>query len=186
MGGERRNVSIYSVGIPSSESPILCFCTDGEDLSSLGPSLDEAMAQTGTPMVTMIGVHSSNHARANEYLYDPESELFRSHDQLFVHDVPRWLATKFGLDAPRDRRAVFGFSNGGAYALSVGARFPEQYGTVIAFSATRSNVDCLVPAKEAVVLPRYYLAAGQLGPEKLCRKVTSAVARRLRKRGANV
>jgi predicted esterase len=85
-----------------------------------------------------------------------------------------------------DRRncAVFGFSNGGAFAVAMGCRHPDRFGQVIAFSVAKSPLQPILGAKTPDQHPRFYLAAGRRGAEKMFKRHTLSLAKSFRRRGA--
>jgi enterochelin esterase-like enzyme len=76
-----------------------------------------------------------------------------------VEEVSAWAEEHVGVAPDRERRAVFGFSNGAAFAVAMGLRHPERFGHVPAFSlAWRFDS----PNWPAHLAPRHYLVAGML------------------------
>jgi enterochelin esterase-like enzyme len=95
--------------------------------------------------------------RVKEYSAAFDTEHFSAHEKFFVHDVGRWVRSRFGLDLPAERTAVWGASVGGELALAMGLRHPDVYGAV--FSASPGGgyrPQAVMPG----LLPRVYLVAG--------------------------
>ncbi len=74
----------------------------------------------------LIGIH--------EHVPGMDAERFERHWQFFTRDLVEWARAELGLAVPPARRIVFGFSNGGAFAATVAARAPDQFGAAIALS----------------------------------------------------
>jgi len=165
----------YRTGV---EYPVL-FCADGQAVEGFSYSLSTAMEEGNTPPVILVGVHSDPRLRAYEYVDGIDSSLFLAHEHFFTDEVYRWAIAKFTLACAWPACGVFGFSNGGAFALSMGVRHREKYGVVIAFSI--AGVPHRIEESEYARRPaaRYYLSAGTR--EKPFRATGRAIARILAK-----
>ena len=64
----------------------------------------------------------------------PDPTRFAAHERFFVDDVHRWVRSRFAVELPATRTAVFGVSAGAELALAVGLRHPERFGAVLAAS----------------------------------------------------
>ena len=112
------------------------------------------------PPVILVGVHSSEQYRAEEYIDGADQFRFEAHERFFTDEVYRWANAEFSLSTSRQSCAVFGFSNGGAFALSIGVRHRERYGVVIAFSIA-GGADRVAESEYARrPVAKYYLSAG--------------------------
>lgn len=180
-----RNVSLalWSSGDAPHELTA-CFCTDGASVPSLAQSVGAAIDRGHCRPVALIGVHSAPRQRSEEYLPGVAPRIFDEHAEFFVHELPVWLELEYGLAIPARQRTLFGVSNGGAFAVAIGATHPTKFGVVIAFSVARAPADLVVPPRSNPLIPKYYLAAGGRETEKPFRKHTLAIATRLRRRGA--
>jgi enterochelin esterase-like enzyme len=69
------------------------------------------------------------------------------------------VEAELGAAPERRGRAVFGVSNGAAFAAAMGVRHPEHFGSVIAFSLGITPRRPQWPPGQA---PRHYLCAGTL------------------------
>jgi enterochelin esterase-like enzyme len=141
------------------------------------------MAAGGLPPTLLVGIHSSSATRGGEYLPGVNPESFSAHERFFVDDVARWARSELRAAPTPDRCGVFGFSNGGAFAVALGNRHPDKFGVVIAFSVARGPAVFGKYGPQHARAQRYYLAAGRVGPERAFRKNTLAVARMLQRRG---
>lgn len=95
--------------------------------------------------------------RLTEYIPALDAKRFPSHETFCVDDVRRWVRSRFGLDPPAERTAVWGASVGGEFALAMGLRHPDIYGAV--FSAS-PGCGYRPPWVMPRLLPRVYLVAG--------------------------
>jgi len=141
------------------DCPVI-FCADGQAVPGFAPELLAAIRAGEVPPVVLIGVHSHPVWRAREYLDHLDTERFADHEQFFVAEVSAWGRDRLKLNLERAKCAVFGFSNGGALALSLGAKYRDRFGAVIAFSI--AGGPHRVPANEynCRPIPKYYLSAG--------------------------
>lgn len=71
--------------------------------------------------------------REQEYLLGRNQERCAVHERFFVYEVVDWAARPLGVSTNREKPAVFGFSEGGAFAVSLGIRHPDQFSTPLAF-----------------------------------------------------
>jgi len=100
-------------------------------------------------------------ARIHEYSPGFEPERFAAHEEFFVEDVRRWVRSRFGVDLPVERTAVFGVSAGGELSLAIGLRHPDIYGAVFCASPGGGYRP---PKVMPTSLPRAYLVGGTLEP----------------------
>lgn len=100
----------------------------------LAPTMDRyAAAHNGLAPVVVV-VDPNGTQTANTLCMD--SNIARADTYLSV-DVPRWIAATLDVEASTQRWAVGGFSFGATCALELGARHPDVFPNVIAFSAER-------------------------------------------------
>jgi enterochelin esterase-like enzyme len=150
---------------------------------NLAPQLALAIQCQRVVPVVLAGVHSEASQRAQEYLLGVDQERFEAHERFFTSEVPKWLRNQFGISVDRESSGVFGFSNGAAFALTMGIRQRERYGTVIAFSVPRTAKPISGSDYSAPPVPRCYLASGRR--EVGIRKNTLAIFDTLRKHGVD-
>jgi predicted esterase len=167
--GALRRVSVYlPPGWPLKRHRRAIYMADGGYLDRLAPVVDTLITQGKLPPFALIGVHAApaagdtarhdSEAREREYaLLDPAHETF------FVWEVPRWAEARFGLDSSRSSRAIWGVSNGAFFAIAMGLRHPERFGSVIAFSPAVRG-----PGAERITRgthpPRFFILSGYLEP----------------------
>lgn len=102
--------------------------------------------------------------RAQEYLLGENPERSETYERFFVYEASDWAEQALGASSNREERAVFGYSNGGGFAVSMGIRHPERYGTALAFSLGVGPEGWGTPEWTADTAPRHYLIAGTLEP----------------------
>ena len=88
-------------------------------------------------------------------------ERFAAHERFFVEDVCLWARSRFGVDLPAERNAVFGVSASGELALAIGLRHPDIYGAIFCASP---GAGYRPPGVMPSPLPRTYLVAGAQEP----------------------
>jgi enterochelin esterase-like enzyme len=171
-----RQVTAY---VPPDRPEAIVFAGDGQGISQWGRMLEKA---DGAPTM-IVGVHrlTDEMQRIREYSPGFEPERFAAHEKFFVEDVRRWVESRFGVDVPTERTAVFGVSAGGELALAVGLRHPQIYGAILCASPGGGYKP---PSVMPNPLPRTYLVAGAQEPFFLDNAMRWADA--LRDAGADV
>jgi|SRR5579863_1180243 len=159
------------------------FCADGGSVPAFGMRMTRAMRDGLVPATILIGVHNSPDARAEEYLPGVDRERFDAHAEFFSRTVVDWAHAELDLPADPRSTAVFGVSNGGAFAIAMGLLHPGQFGNVIAFSVAKSPTRPPLQTSRPDSLPRFYMAAGRTGRENSFRRHTAALAKILQRRG---
>ena len=171
-----RQVTVY---VPPDPPEAVVFAGDGQGFSKWGRFL-EAAHITAT---MVVGVHGLVEEMPRLCEYSPvfDAERFAAHEKFFVQDVLEWVRSRFGVDLPAERTAVFGYSAGGELALALGLRHPDVYGAVFSGSPGGGYQP---PSQMPSVLPRVYLFGGTLEPFFLDNATRWTVA--LREAGADV
>ncbi len=151
-----RQVTVY---VPPDPPEAVVFAGDGQGISQWGWCLEAA----DVPPTMIIGVHglADETLRLQEYSPVFDAERFAAHERFFVEDVGRWVRSRFGVELPVERTAVFGVSAGGELALALGLRHPDVYGAVFCGSPGGGyKPSGVMPSW----IPRVYLVAGTLEP----------------------
>jgi enterochelin esterase-like enzyme len=158
---------------PTQQYPVV-YAADGESVGDFASVLDPLVIDGTVPAVIVVGVHSAVYTntaeldnpdydlRMQEYLWGENRERFAAHERFFVYEVSEWAEQNLGASSNRDQRAVFGFSNGGGFAVTMGIRHPRRYGNVLAFSLGVGPRDWGTPEWSANTAPRHYLVVGTL------------------------
>jgi enterochelin esterase-like enzyme len=160
--GTFRELTVYLPRIPTTEVRYI-LCADGQSLPYLIGSQERSGATSRT---AFIGVHSSNSLRAREYVEGRDNQHFHRHERFFVNDVRCWVERRFGVELCPNNTGCFGYSCGGSFAVSMGIRHPNIFGSVIALSVANRPIRVDQPTQELLDLSRMwlYLAAGESEP----------------------
>jgi len=171
-----RQVTVY---LPPRPPQAVVFAGDGQLIAQWGESVTAA----GAPATMIVGVHrlADETLRLHEYSPGFDPQRFAAHERFFVEDVRDWAQSRFGVELPRQRTAVFGVSAGGELALALGLRHPDIYGAVFCASPGGGYRP---PAAMPAQLPRVYLVAGTREP--FFRENAARWADALRHAGADV
>jgi enterochelin esterase-like enzyme len=168
--GEPRRVTVYrppdhTVG---EDVPVV-YATDGNMLAPYARRLDAAIEAGRCPRVVVVAAHAApadsirGNQRALEYLMGFDDRRFDAHQRFFVDELAAWAEAELGVPTERDRRAVFGCSDGGGHALSTGSLHRSRFGHVFAYST--GTPPELTTGWEADSHPFIHLCAGTLeGP----------------------
>ncbi|HKY16601.1 MAG TPA: alpha/beta hydrolase-fold protein [Microthrixaceae bacterium] len=151
-----RDVTVY---VPPEPPQAVVFAGDGQLISSWGESLEAV----DVPPTMIVGAHrlADEMQRLHEYSPGFDPERFAAHERFFVEDVGRWVRSRFGVEVPAERTAVFGVSASGELALAMGLRHPGVYGAVFCASP---GAGYRPPEPMPSGLPRTYLVAGTMEP----------------------
>jgi enterochelin esterase-like enzyme len=151
-----RQVTVY---VPANPPEAVVFAGDGLLVASWGECLESA----DVPSTMIVGVHRSEDeaVRLREYSPGFDPERFAAHETFFVEDVREWVRSRFAVDFPAVRTAVFGVSAGGELALALGLRHPEIYGAILCASP---GAGYRPPGLMPSCVPRTYLVAGTQEP----------------------
>jgi enterochelin esterase-like enzyme len=171
-----RAVTVY---LPATESSAVVFAADGGEVANWGVTLAEA----GAEPTVIVGVHglADETLRLEEYSPGFNEERFSAHEAFVIEDVRDMVRDRFGLSLEPSRTAVFGASAGGEFALAMGLRHPEVFGSILCGSP---GAGFQPPATMPGAIPRAYLLGGRQEPFFLNNAVRWADA--LRKAGADV
>jgi pimeloyl-ACP methyl ester carboxylesterase len=173
-----RQVAVY---VPPDPPQAVVFAGDGRLISGWGGSLEAA----GVPPTLVVGAYRSDDpdemVRLQEDSPSFDAARFAAHESFFVDDHRRWVRSQFGVTLTADRTAVCGVSASAEFALAMGVRHSELYGSVFASSPGGGyRPPPLLPG----ALPRTYLTAGTSEPFFLENAICWADA--LREAGADV
>lgn len=158
------------------DSGWVLYCADGETTVAFAESVAETSPDC---LPTLIGVESSAGHRAEEYLHGTDHRFGVLAD-FFTAKLPAWAESSLGVGSSVSRSAVFGFSNGGSFAIAMVMLHPDQYQAAIALSPTTMPTLPCVPGGLSE-LPRVYCSAGTVGPEKSVRKQAMRAVKGLRR-----
>jgi enterochelin esterase-like enzyme len=150
--GGGRQVTAY---VPGAAPEAIVFAGDGQLISQWGGVLEDA----GVPPTMIVAAHRLDDEMQRLHEYSPgfEPKRFAAHETFFVDDIRRWTESRFGVDLPVERTAVFGVSASGELALAIGLRHPDVYGAIFCASPGGGYQP---PGDMGAVLPRAYFVSG--------------------------
>jgi enterochelin esterase-like enzyme len=171
-----RDVTAY---VPADPAEAIVFAGDGQLIASWGRLLETA----DLPSTMVVGAHRLDDETLRLHEYSPvfDAQRFAAHERFFVEDVRRWVGSRFAVELPAHRTAVFGVSASAELALALGVRHPDVYGTVFCASP---GAGYRPPEVMPSSISRAYLVAGTLEPFFL--ENTARWATALRDAGADV
>lgn len=124
-----RKVTVYR---PAAPVEAVVFAGDGELVAPWG----EYAMDAGAPPTMVVGVHrlADEKLRLEEYSPNINPKRFAAHEAFFTKAVRPWVASRFGVNLPKSRTAMFGVSASGELALAMGLRHPDVYGAILCAS----------------------------------------------------
>lgn len=139
--GDHRRITIYrppdhEVG----ENIPVVYATDGNMFAPYARRLDAAIVSGRCPRVVVVAAHAApadqirGNQRALEYLMGFDDARYDAHQRFFVDELSTWAEAELGVPADREKKAVFGCSDGGGHALSTGRLHRHRYANVFAYS----------------------------------------------------
>ncbi|MFD3402435.1 alpha/beta hydrolase [Kribbella sp. NPDC058693] len=152
-----RDVTAY---VPAETPEAVVFAGDGQLISQWGEFLNAA---DDVPPTLLVASHRLDDEMERLHEYSPgfEPERFAAHEKFFVEDVRSWVRTRFDLELPAERTAIFGVSASGELALAIGLRHPDLYGTIFCASPGGGYQP---PGDMGSSLPRSYFVGGTEEP----------------------
>jgi enterochelin esterase-like enzyme len=157
------------------------ICADGQIVPYFAESLRQEIAANS---VGLIGVHCSPTLRGQEYVEGRHDQCFQRHESFLVDVVRDWVEEQFSIQLTRENTVAFGYSCGGSFAVSMGMRHPNLFGSVIALSIAGRpvRVDKPIPKLSNLTKSRFYLVAGESEPGGM-KKYMKRLADWVRKNG---
>jgi enterochelin esterase-like enzyme len=168
--GADRGITVYLPPNAPKEHIPTFFMADGQDCESFAKVLEPLILGRRVRPVAILGVHNGGvrgpdgqfgrefDFRAKEYIAGQEPDRFEKHMRFFAEEVPAWASREFNVSTKRQDRAVFGYSNGGAFAQAIAQRHPGLFAAAMPLSTGIPLQDPKPPAP----LPAFYYAAGKL------------------------
>ncbi|MCP4444930.1 MAG: esterase family protein [Myxococcales bacterium] len=138
---EERKLDIYfppGYGINSNAKLPVVYMADGQSAITYGQAILDPLIRAGClPAVIIVGIYSHPTNRHGEYVITQDEAMFNLHADFVLHEVIPWAERTLPIRSDPEGRIVFGFSNGGDFALGMATQAPTTFGTAIAFSAPR-------------------------------------------------
>lgn len=153
-----RNVTVYA---PPDPPEAIVYVVDGGWHAERLAGVLDTCAERPTMVVGVHGVDDDD-GRLHEYVEGFGGERFAAFEGFFVDEVQPWVGSHLGVTLPAERTAVWGASLGGEFALAVGIRHPEVYGTILCASPGGGFTPAACDLSGSI--PRTYLVAGRQEP----------------------
>jgi len=164
---KERGITVYCPpGHHRENGTTVVYLADGEWTPDFARFIEPAIRSGRLPPLLLVGVHSgwtpeqsSKHVdlRGAEYLEMQHDRRFVAHESFFVEEVLPWAEHTWGASKIRDRRVVFGCSNGAAFALCMLLKHPDDFRNAVAFSVAGGP-----PERVGLDHQRVYLLIGTL------------------------
>lgn len=155
---EPREITIYKSKQSNKDTPIIYF-TDGNVVDEYAPYVDKLIEDQVILPVNLIGIHSNFTNRYIEYVDNGiDTVIFNRHEKFFIKEV----INQYELMNTKQKRYMYGFSNGAAFAMYCGINYPEYFNEIIAFSTADyiSKYSKPVEFKQSKY-PNFYMGAGK-------------------------
>jgi enterochelin esterase-like enzyme len=155
-----RTVTLYTPPGISDETPIV-YMTDGSAVAAYTPYVDTLISQGRIKPVALVGIHSSQEYRYEEYVHTgAPNDYFDRHENFFTQEILPFA--EGAIENWRGKRYLYGFSNGGAFCMYMGINYPDWFEEVIAFSTADYISGFFRPVKlERKKYPKFYMGAGR-------------------------
>jgi enterochelin esterase-like enzyme len=175
--GEPRRLTVY---VPPGHDPAdripVIYMADGAALEGYAPAIEAEIISGRIRPVLVVGIWpgmADPGMRVREYLVGHSIPRFRNQRAFVIGEVLPFAEKTFGASDKPGERMLIGFSDGAAWALSMGLKRPDLFGQVAAVSLGWP------PATDGIDAdgrPKLFLAAGVLEPDFY--RVTTQAARR--------
>ena len=158
--GESRKISIYYPHHFDQNVPIF-YMTDGTIINDYAKYIDTLISARLIKPLILIGVHSSEDHRYEEYVEgNNDNSYFIKHRDFFFDEVIKSLEKD--IENWCGKRYLYGFSNGGAFCMNIGINYPNLFEEIIAFSTADYISEFLRPIEfNFVHYPKFYMGAGK-------------------------
>lgn len=179
--GEQRRLTLYKPpGWREGASYPVIYASDGQYLPGYLRLLEQLIVRGDIPPVVAIGMWSAEgrtgpYTRSQEYLpgFKGGARRYAHFQHYFVDEVVPFAAIKLGASPVREQRMLFGYSDGGSWALTTAINNPDLFGTALALSIgwEQSGEKLNVPNR-----PRLFFGIGS--KETTFKTVTTDIVRR--------
>jgi enterochelin esterase-like enzyme len=164
FGDSYRAVTVCAPHQPGGGDELVLFCADGQNTVAFATEFFNA--DPGKTTLWFVGVDSCLFHRNAEYVVGRDERRFTQHESFLIKTVWQWVEQEFGLTLSRQRVGAFGYSCGGSFAVSMGIRHPDLFGTVLAFSVAGRPVSDFEHAPVPdISSSAFFLRAGSREPK---------------------
>jgi enterochelin esterase-like enzyme len=168
----KRKVYVY---IPPGDQPLelTIYMADGQGASSAAAILEPLILNGSVPRTAIVGAANGGYLvdshggsepyevkkdlRASEYLPGYDLTRFQKHSEFFRKELSLWAETTLRVPKGPSHRIVYGFSNGGRFAATMGLNHDAHFGYSIAFSVAGEHK----PHERYGNQCKFFLAAGE-------------------------
>lgn len=163
--GETRKLTIYlPPGFDAKRRYPALYMADGYALSAFAPAIEARIVSGQIRPLIVVGIwpgQGDPQDRAREYLPDRLPGRYRAHAQFVLDEVLPLAEAKYGASSDPQDRMLAGFSDGAAWALSLGLGRGGTFGQVAVLSF---GWPAAADGIERAPRPRLFFAAGRLEP----------------------
>lgn len=171
--GEDRQVEVYVPPHTEAMLPVVVMA-DGDSTEGFAKVSEPLILSKKVAPFAIVGVHHGEYKgatdkyefekdfRAREYLKIADPDRFALHLKFVCDEVLPWAREKFHLSSRREDTAVFGYSNGGAFAVTAALDAPEVFGTAMPSSVAVFDPKALAEVADKGKNTRFYFVAGKL------------------------
>jgi len=170
---EDRKIFVYLPPDAPKNIPFIVMA-DGAACTALAQVVEPEILAKRIRPVAIVGVPNGGYRggdgpfdmakdfRAKEYLKMFDPERFSAHLKFVCDEVIPWAREKFELSTKFEETAVFGFSNGGAFAFAAAIDRPDVFGLSFACSIAATDIEGTRAKSLKDVKTKFYVQAGTL------------------------
>jgi enterochelin esterase-like enzyme len=173
-----------AIGNPTT---IVVFMADGESVPFFAKTAFDSFQSSTFPPMAFFGLCCSEGGqkrkeRAEEYLGPKGQDLFDHHHDVFINVMPKLATRMLKFNLCRSTTVAAGFSNGGAFVYRMAFEHPGLFGNVVLMSPQRIRKEVDL-SKLTGYETKFFLAAGELGLERLFKKNALRIKQDLDEKG---
>ena len=176
LGGYRK-FEVYMPAIESSDPLPVVYMTDGQAFDRYTGPIDWKIENGEIQPIIVVAIHNGGYVgdrnkvqsiefdyRAKEYLGGLGDERYEQHCSFLIEEVMPFVEENHNASSDKSKRALSGYSNGGAYVLTASVDHPDLFGHVFPYSVAFFDRDDLKEnlKGKSDKLPKYRFAAGIL------------------------
>lgn len=171
--GMERKVTVYIPAAAPQDMPVV-FMADGQSCQQFANVLEPLILSKKVRPTAIVGIHHGPYVgskekfefekdyRMMEYLKVASPERFAAHLSFVCDQVIPWARQKFKLSKKKEDTAIFGFSNGGAFAMTAAIDRPDVFGYALPHSVAAISREELEKADVSKLTTKFYFTAGTL------------------------
>jgi enterochelin esterase family protein len=138
--GQKRNITIYTPPAPPPAEgyPVVYMADNSVD--AFAPIVETLITGGLIRPVLLVGMDNGGAARNNEYVPNVHFDLqaYSRHEAFVLNEVMPLAEKRFHASLKAVDRMTYGFSSGGAWALSFGVKHHDLFDQVSAFAVAGS------------------------------------------------